>query len=249
MFRVCLKISGLVALLLLVACNRQYDPVPEHVYQIYPIQEGKQRTYAVTDTLYETTNSSGFEARRYLRREINEGFETDLLDREVAKLFIYISPDSSDTNGNPFDNFRYEELWTQYSGDVYAERIEGNIRNLVLKVPAQEGLKWNGALYASLDGHPYPYSNHIYEYTTVDTTVTVQGVTYDNCVFVLKVPFRENGEIAPQRFYIKEYAYEIYAPRIGMIVRHEQSKVYQGLDLQADQSWYLHEELTEHTFE
>lgn len=209
------KLIGAALLLLtgLAACNRTYDPTPEHLEMIYPIQDGKQRIYHVVDTVFETSNSSLLESRTYYKREVTEGTEEDLLGREVSKLWLYESPDTLGTPDVPQFDWTFTELWTQYLGDEYAERTEGNTRYLPLRIPPYPKSTWNGNLYNNQTPQTYQYVN-------IDTTVTLNGATYENCVFVLQQEYYRPVQDSSSAIFIIEHAYEIYAPGIGKIVRY-----------------------------
>lgn len=243
--RISIFLLGLV--LLSSACRREYDPVSEEVKLVYPIEEGKFRTYFVIDTIYASATLE--EAKTYYKRELTDGTELDLLDREVSKLWIHTSADTmGQAIPNPVYNWQFSELWTQYLSENYAERIEGNQRYLVLKWPPYEGSTWNGNLYNNGDVQTYQYMN-------IDTTVTVQGKTYEHCVYVLQVPFRmpvikTPGAPSPP-FFLIEHAYEIYAPKIGKIVRYskyyEEQTVNGSLNIDENSRIYL-EELVDHNY-
>jgi hypothetical protein len=209
------KAKYLIALLpiLILGCNRTFDPVPEHLATVFPLHEGSQRVYEVAETSYVSINS--VDAFHFFRRETIEGTESDLLGREVSKMFLYDSPDTLDSLGNRFYQWSFEQLWTQYANDDWAERIEGNIRYVVLKRPPVEGTSWNGNLYNSGDVETYKVVSH-------DTTITVPAGTFEHCVFVLQVPYRRLGvDMSPSTpLFIEEYAYEVYAPGIGKIERY-----------------------------
>ena len=243
-----LKFAGFLLLIGLAstACRRDYDPVPPMAKEIFPVQDGKFRVYHVVDTSYASTTLE--DARTYYKRELTEGIETDLLEREVSQLWLHISTDTLGTPDAPIYNWAFDELWTQYLGEQFAERIEGNTRKLVLRWPPYEGATWNGNLYNNLDVQTYRYVN-------VDTTVVVRGVTYEHCVYVLQVPFRMPVEKIPGNppppFFLIEHAYEIYAPKIGKIVgyyKYYEEQFISG-NLQIDENSRIYrEELVTHNY-
>ena len=202
---------GLASYLLFSSCNKTYDPVPAYTETIFPTTGVKSRVYYVIDTVYSSATSS-FDVNRYYRKEVPNGTETDLTDRVVERLEIFTAIDSTDSLGNLVLDYSFSELWTQYKGETYAERTEGNVRYLPLRFPVFTNLSWNGNLYNN-------QSVLTYTYTNIDTTVVLNGVTYPNCVFVLQVPFRASG--SPAGFYIIEYAWELFAPNIGKIARYK----------------------------
>jgi hypothetical protein len=243
-----LKLAGLLLLMGMVvtACRKDYDPVSPMAREVFPIQDGKHRIYYVIDTSY--ASATLLDARTYYKKELTEGTETDLLDREVSKLWLHVSEDTLGTPANPIFQWDFDELWTQYLDDTYAERIEGNTRRLVLRWPPYEGSTWNGNLYNNLEDQTYRYVN-------VDTTVTVRGMTYEHCVYVLQVPFRmpvvKNPGDPPPPFFLIEHAYEIYAPKIGKIVgyyKYYEEQVISG-NVQIDEdSRIYYEELVSHNY-
>jgi hypothetical protein len=239
----------LVCLLLatsMLSCRKEFDPVPATAKTIFPLTEGKYRIYHVIDTSYASTTLE--DAQSYYRRELNDGIETDLLDREVMKLTLHKSTDTLGTSQNPVFAWSFYQVWSQYLGENYAERIEGNTRKLVLRWPPYPGSTWNGNLYNDQDDQTYRYVN-------IDTTVTVQGVTYEHCVYVLQVPFRMPVVKTPSNpappFFLIEHAYEIYAPNIGKIVGYykyyEEQVINSQVQIDADSRIYR-EELISHNF-
>ncbi len=209
----CLALTAIL-LSLLTGCNSTIDPVLPEPTAIFPVDSGKTRMYYVMDTVYQSTGGQ-FDDLRYYKRELGGGTAKDLLGRELSKLLIYTSPDSLDSMSNPVFSWTFSELWSRFADDQGAELSEGNIRYQVLKFPIMEGLSWDGN---SLNDE----GEQTYEYISVDSTVTVNGIEFDDCVVVLQVPFRTAG--TKISFYIEEFAYEIYAPGVGKIFKYK--KVY-----------------------
>jgi len=185
----------LTSALLLAACNREI-PFDGSDRSIYPIMDGKQRTYFVLDTTYTTT---AIIANQYYKRELTNGQATDLNGRTLSKLEIWRATDAQ----GPFSFF---ELWTQYLGNEFAERTEGNTRYVVLRFPYLKGINWNGNQFNGFDRESY-------QYITTDTTIVLGGVTYNNCKFI-----RQRYQ---QTTLSDVYTYEIYAPGIGKIKRYD----------------------------
>jgi hypothetical protein len=233
-FLICLAFAAV----LFTACNREYDPTPEHVDRVYPLNEGQYRIYHVVDTSYKSTGAGGLDASTYFKRERTGGTEEDLLGRTTHKLWVETSPDDLGTPTEPVYTWTFSSLWTQYADDNYAERIEGNTRYLVLKIPPYEGATWNGNLFNAEDVQTYEYIN-------IDTAVTIRGIEYPNCVFVLQVPFRQPVLSPGGVFFLIEHAYEIYAPDIGKILRYSKYYVEQNGVVEEDSRIY-YEELVSH---
>ena len=203
--------STTAMVLLLLSCNRTYDPVPPYTETIFPTSGVNNRVYYVIDTVY-SSSTAIYDVNRYYRWEKPNGTEVDLTDRVVERLEIYTAKDSLDSLGVPYLDYIFSELWTQYKSDNYAERTEGNVRYLPLRFPVSTGLTWNGNLYNNQPALTYTYTN-------IDTTVTLNGVTYPNCVFVVQIPYRASG--SPAGFYIVEEAWELFAPNVGKIARYK----------------------------
>ncbi|MEM0996506.1 MAG: hypothetical protein AAGN35_05485 [Bacteroidota bacterium] len=221
--------------ILAVSCNRELDPTPDYLDRIFPLDEGGYRIYHVIDTSYESQNF--LDARTYFKREEVGGIETDLLDRETRQLWISTSTDTLGTTDAPIYDWGFSELWTTIQDGEYAERIEGNTRYLVLRIPPYVGSTWNGNLFNSGEVQTY-------NYLSIDTAVTLFGTTYENCVYVEQVPFRQP---VPERggFFLIEHAYEIYAPGIGKIERYSKYYLEQDPFVPVAESRVFHERLVE----
>lgn len=232
-----IRLFGLLAIsVIFVGCNRTIDPILPDPLAIYPVDSGSQRTYYVIDTVYESATGP-YDALTYYKNERGGGLTTDLLGREVNKLFIYTSQDSTDTMGNPVYQWEYDDLWTHFADDQGAERIEGNTRYQLLKFPIMQGLSWDGNAFNTED-------EQTYEYINIDTTVTLNNISYENCVLVMQVPYRTAG--LKTGFYIEEYAYEIYAPDIGKIYKYKKDFSQQNpSDIDPESRVYI-EMLVEH---
>ena len=133
-------------------------------------------------------------------------------------------------------------MWTQYADDEFYERTEGNTRYLVMRNPPYPGSTWNGNLYNNLDAESYEFLN-------LDTAVTLNGVTYDNCVFIEQQEFYKPVQDSLGPIFIIEYAYEIYAPGIGKIVRYFKNYVLRDGIPDDEESLIYYEELVAHNYE
>ena len=217
------------------------EGVLPHTELIYPVEIGKYRVSVIADTTYTTAGINAPEVEQYYKKEEIGETELDLSGRELHKIHVFRSEFDLGTN---YD-FVQNRVWALYKpqniiGDYFAERIEENQRILVLKFPVYEGISWNGNLYNSL-GEQSSYNEFFYQ--NIDTTVVVQGVTYENCVVVI----HENTD----GFIRKSFAYEIYAPNIGLIKKYRNTLVMDGppgKEFNPDESRIYLEELVEHNF-
>ncbi len=216
----------LVILLLNMGCNRKIDyEFPD--LNLYPIEQGKYRIYQVIDTTYTTQGSV---PKMYFKKELTDSNETDLKNRIISRLNIL--------KGNSLDSLTFSELWTQYKNGTWAERIEGNTKFLVLKFPVKKNETWNGNEMNNLGAENYTYLN-------IDTTVTINGITYNNCVFVLQ-RLNKNSLLSEIE------TYEIYARGIGKIKRYDNFKKYNinpnGTRSLTTDSYFYEETLLEHNY-
>ena len=86
--------------------------------------------------------------------------------------------------------------------------MEENTRYSVLKFPVYQGITWNGNQFNSLGFQEYHYAN-------VDTTVMVNGRTFEHCVVVMESTQADSTSIINYR-----KAYTVYAPDIGKIKKY-----------------------------
>ena len=140
--------------------------------------------------------------------------EEDLLGRKITLLQV---EQSAFSQGLDYD-FIPTRVWSQYKptepeGSYFAERTEENQRILVLKFPVFTNISWNGNQFNTLGEKEFYYSN-------IDTTVTVQGNTFENCVVVIQ----ENVDGLIR----KSLVYEIYAPGVGLIKKYINTIVKDG---------------------
>jgi hypothetical protein len=202
----------LMAIGAIAGCNRTLDPGLSDK-GLFPIQDGKHRTYYIEDTTYQLSQGPSdidTVVNRFQRRQLVNGTSTDQT-RELDRLELYTAPvDSGSTERD--SSFSFERLWTLYKDNEFAERIEGNTRYQVLYFPVREGATWNGNAFNGQDAQDYTY-------ITTDTTVTVQGKTYENCTMVR----HERTTSAITNIDI----YEIYAPNIGLIKRYDKVIKYE----------------------
>jgi hypothetical protein len=211
---------------LITSCNREHEPTPDYLRHIFPIEEGKTRTYQVTDTVYQSTNQ--YDAGNYYLKEETGGIETDLLGREVNVL------DLSTSQSYPEANWNHLMRWRTISDDGYAERIEGNTRILAMQLPPYQGFSWNGNRFNQLASETYRYLN-------IDTSIVVLGKTYEHCVYVEQIPYSEVG-VKGEAFFQIKHAYEIYAPSIGKIEGYSKFYEQQGTAIDKNSKVY-HEKL------
>lgn len=228
-----IRLSYVLILLVTVflACDNTIDLIQPHTWDIFPVEEGASRVTLRIDSTY---NTSGGLEDRYYKRETYANLEEDLTGRQIRRILV----DRSDISLGQAYQWERDRVWGVFvpdsvNGDYYIERIEENKKIRILKFPVLEGVKWNGNLLNQDDPEPY-------EYVVTDTTVTVMAGTFDQCVMVVNKD--ERGS-----FIQKTYAYEIYAPGIGLIKKFDQTKFFDkpGNAFNEAASYVIQEELVE----
>jgi hypothetical protein len=196
-------------LALAMGCERTL-PVNEVDRKYFPTDSARYRTYAVFSKSYNPADSV---RKFFYKRELHEQQERDLNNRLRRVVRIEESP--YDSLGFPPyapEALRYKQLWQLWRTSDHSLRTEGNITYAVLGYPILVNRKWNGNQYNSSGTAQYQYRN-------IDTTVTLNGRTYSNCVFVVQ---RQNKSLVSD-----VYTYELYAPNIGKIARFDRFLTYE----------------------
>lgn len=201
----------------LTFCNEIKEVIEPHTWLILPQEEGKYRILQVWDTTYNTAGITQPEVDIYYKKEELGAEDVDLLSRPIRLIEVYRSDLDLGTNYE----FEIDRVWFQYleeqeGTDYFAERIEENDRILILKFPVHTGVSWNGNLFNDRD-----LGTGIFEYGDTDTTVMIQGVAYENCVMVIHSA--DTNNLINNRF-----AYEIYAPEIGLVKKYDKTIVNDG---------------------
>ncbi|MEO0471284.1 MAG: hypothetical protein AAF206_16765 [Bacteroidota bacterium] len=202
----------LFAAVFLTHCNRVKDVIPPYTLTIFPMEEGDSRVTYVEDTTFDTR---GPVPDVYFKRERIANAEEDLLGRSIRRVEVF----RSDSILNTDFIWKIDRVYAHYfepqeNGDFFAERIEENQRILILKFPVFEGVKWNGNLFNNLGVQEFKYQ-------VTDTTVNIRGQTYENCVMVVQ-------KADTSGFINDKFAYEIYAPEIGLIKKFDRTLVFDG---------------------
>jgi hypothetical protein len=213
-------------------CEQSKEYVLPHTLSIFPHEAGKYRILLVRDTTFTTAGKQG---QNYYKRELLAGEEQDLRGRSLRLIEVYRSPAEL---GSAYD-FSLDRVWSQFfqpqeSGTYYAERTEENQRYLLLKFPVSEVQRWNRNAFNSQGEQELRYGN-------VDTTVTVNGKTFEHCVYVIQ----KDDTLG---FINKAFAYEIYAPEVGLIKKYDNTQVFDGPrgEFNPDKSRIYLEEIVEH---
>ncbi|MFN8922925.1 MAG: hypothetical protein ACK5XP_08390, partial [Sphingobacteriia bacterium] len=199
--------------LLCVGCNRELE-TESRGEDFFPLGQGTARTYLIIDTSFtaqpSTTNSYGLTLvlDPHYRREVQGGVEADQTGRSLQRLELYRSPNAVKID----TTYTFQELWTLFRGENFAERTEGNIRYQVLRFPIQRGGDWDGNAFNTRQGGP---DQQDYVYLSTDTTITLHGTTYTGCLWV------QQRKASNVLFDVDTY--EVYAPNVGLIYRYDKN--------------------------
>ena len=211
-----LGVGVLLGMMTAVGCVRKldYDPSDRNWF---PAVEGRHRIYKVDstifarcegcnefDTLIGTRNNRFNIVRRTaFRKDLTDSVETDLRERVTHRLHVHYAPVDPVTGSyGPFDFF---QVWTQYKDQYQAERIEANIKYVVLRFPPSTKISWNGNEFNAI-------GRESFRYLSLDSTVVVNGMRFERCAVVLQ---RQRKNLSEDF-----YTYEIYAPGVGLIERY-----------------------------
>lgn len=203
------------------ACNRVKTVIEPQTELIFPLEIGQTRDYLVVDTTWIVGPIAVVDV--YYKREIITRQDTDQLGRA---LFVLETFRTADTLGG-LNNFEPERAGYMYRGSEFGERFLNNRRILVLKFPVAEGIAWNGNLY-----NPDAIHEEAYRYTSIDTTYTLAGVSYPQCVEVTK--HRPDDPTSPVKARV---AYEVFAPEIGRVYYFDRTVKRNGQSLDPDESY------------
>lgn len=218
------------------SCGEESVTATPFSEDIFPLIEGKFRTSNVVDTTFDVR---GPVIDHYIKKELTGSTEVDLLGRTVYRLETFRA--EIDESGINESDFQPDRVWTQYldpdtTGERFAERIEENVRILVLKLPIFPRIRWNGNLFNNLPAETFRYE-------TLDSTVIINDMIFDNCVMVVQ-------QADTNSFINYKFTYEIYAPNVGRIKRFSRVIVNDGPngEFNPDKSRIFIEEIVDHNY-
>lgn len=208
----------------LPSCKWNQQKMLPTTRKYFPTEQGKYRIYRVIDSTYQVTG--GALRDEYYQKEENGEINPslDILGRNVNALYVYRS---EILPNNEYD-FQINRVWAMFNEpdeNSFVELIRENRRYLILRNPiiVDSTYAWNSTQFISNNSE----DKEKFNYYSTDTTVTLNGKTYEHCVMVL-----ENNQdlISSDKFKYRS-AYSIYAPNIGLIFHYYKQIVYTGNDL------------------
>ena len=218
----------LLATWLLQACSdKKIELTPPALSDYFPITVGKYITYKL-----DSTNTTQFGAdtavTHYRVRDLVDAEITDALGRKAYRILRTISDSAGNT---PYVNNNTLMLSPQSTD--WIERVENNLRFMILRSPIIENFQWKGNSFidALSINSPVRYLyDWDYTYQNVGQPFTVAGKTYDNTITVLQrdEEFPEGPFDPSQPFKQWDYSIEVYAKGVGLIYKNFDHKVWQG---------------------
>jgi len=166
-------------------------------YEYYPLQIGLERLYDVDSIVYDDFTNSVDTDRFQLREVCVDTFHD--LEGRIAYRFER-SIQRSDTGGFEFDRSFYV-----VTDGVRTERVEDNLREVMLVYPPIRDQDWDANVFNSL-----PEAERSYERT--HAAYEIKGRLFDSTLHVIVQNDTDN-------FIVKRFSEERYAKHEGLIER------------------------------
>lgn len=219
-------LGALMALFFFTSCKKETEILePVAVTAYFPLQVGKQITYALDSTLFlnfgKTKTIVSYQVQDRIDAEI-----TDNLGRPSFRIFRYIRKKA----GDPWI-FNNTFMATPTRSSI--EYIENNLRYVKLKFPIHDGDTWKGNTFintSSIDVDLRYLDDWDYQYDSVGRPLTINGLTFDQTLIVReRDEFTGQDPSIPGTLYAeKNYSIEKYAKGVGLIYREFIHWEYQG---------------------
>ena len=197
-------------LLAFAACkkdNRNYTV--DYKYNYYPLDSGHYIIYNVDSvTFYYDGINYNRDTVRYQLMALFDDTIHDLLDSVNFTIKYLTRPDENSPWSAPYITYC---LRTKTNLQV----IENDIRFIKLVYPPSLNLAWNGNLFVPTTGVYSTFLNWNYYYENADTTIQINGQTYNNALVA--------SEVNSVNALTKEVRTEVYAPNVGLIYEEWES--------------------------
>jgi hypothetical protein len=233
-----LKLSiclAFAAVLTIGACKKNSNYAANYQYNYYPIDSGHYIVYNVDSVNFSYDGINYTRDTVYYQMQALFGDTIhDLLDSVNFRVYYSRRADSNSSWGGPYGTYGLRTL-------TNLQAVENDIRFIKLIFPPQLNAKWNGNLYVGTDpgdpNDPYAiYQGWNYFYENCDTTISIGGQTYNNCIIV--------SEVNNISLLNKTVRTEMYAPNVGMIYQEwealSKQNVTVGWDTGAESGYSIH---------
>jgi hypothetical protein len=186
------------ALLFLVACEKDEEPLPEPRYEYFPVEPGHSVTYEVDSIRHDSALRLHDTSHYFIRETIAARFE-DSEGRTSYRIERYRKDSMS-------GDWRIADVWVANRNERRAEKVEENRRFTKMVFPIRSDQRWDGNAYNDLPEREY-------RYISVHQEARMGGQSLDSTVEVLQ---RDMENLIQTRF-----AKEIYALGIGMVKKED----------------------------
>jgi hypothetical protein len=191
------------------ACKK--DPLPEpvanHDANYFPVEAGKYRVYDVDSIKFYDVTLTSDTFHFQIKEEVSELVSNDTLGSDIKSWYevkIYRRVDTAQT-------WQHVGYAIQSVSSKTGERINDNLHIVNLNFPVSLNKNWKGNAYLvdSLGAPNNPYWD--FTYTTVDTTFSHQGFSFDSTAVVTQ--YDSQNQIT------KDIEREAYARGIGLVYK------------------------------
>lgn len=189
----------------MVSCKKDKVELPPDVgYDYAPVTIGKYVIYDVDSIVYDDFKKDTTEFKYRIKEKLEENI-TDAEGRAALKLVRYIKLYNPTVS---YDNipWKIKDVWTCVRTKTTYEVVEEDIRFTKLVFPVVTDKTWNGNAYNTSSALDYKY-----KYT--DMPETINGIAFDNVLFV------EQKDDKLKNVIHREYYIEKYVKNIGLIYR------------------------------
>lgn len=197
-------LAGLVCLVFL-SCKKEQQSTHTYMgYDYFPNNVGHYVIYRCDSIIANPTSPHvpPFDTFRYQIKEVIDSLYLNNQGQLTQRIVRYKRTDST----IPWSNIlTIQKVYTGTLLSTMAVRLEDNINFIKLVFPMQLGEQWNGNAMNTLQ---LPGS---YQYTTLNSPATVNGVMFDSTLTVMQVS--QSSRIGNQ------YYYEQYATGVGLIFK------------------------------
>ncbi len=217
-------LPGLVAMIVLAACNKSENLSSMALQDLNPLVKGKYITYRV-DSLVFVNSGKTAETHRYQVKHVVDHAVTDNLSRPAWLIYTYIN--DSLASGPWVPNGTYIVTIAGKQLEVY----ENNMRVLKLMQPTVEGFNWKGNTY--LSDHPFNpdfpmgvdlgMSSWEFTYKSLNQKEKIGTLQIDSVTTITHADIATNVPMQVDTSYAsRELSLEKYAKNIGLVYREFQ---------------------------
>ncbi len=186
----------LITPLLVVSCDSSVEPeVPETANDYLPLRKGAFHVYDVTQVKYELG----------IPETLTFELKTLVVDSFVDNTGIYNYVVHRSTRNDSQSSWIYMDTWSAYTKELEAVTQEENVAFLKFKLPASDGMAWDGNAYNDI-------GEDIYSLEQPGAVKTFGGTSYEGC-------FTVNQNNNEDFIVFLDQRQEVYAKHVGMIHR------------------------------